>query len=89
MAGQIAPEVADERLQRLQVALNRDQAAFNAATLGKSCAVLLERQGKLDKQLIGKSPWLQSVIVSGDHEIGDLVEVTIIQAGPNSLMGVV
>jgi tRNA-2-methylthio-N6-dimethylallyladenosine synthase len=88
MADQIAPEIADERLQRLQAALNRDQAAFNAATLGKSCAVLLERDGKLAGQLIGKSPWLQSVIVSGDHAIGDLVEVTLTQAGPNSLMGV-
>jgi tRNA-2-methylthio-N6-dimethylallyladenosine synthase len=51
----------DERLQRLQAALNRDQAAFNAATLGRTCTVLLERKGKLPGQLIGKSPWLQSV----------------------------
>ncbi len=88
MADQVPPEVMDERLQRLQAALNRDQAAFNAATVGRRCAVLLERKGKLEGQLIGKSPWLQSVHLMGDAAIGDLVEVEIVEAGANSVMGV-
>ena len=75
----------DERLQRLQAALNRDQHAFNAATVGRTCTVLLERPGKLPGQLIGKSPWLQSVHLIGDHAIGDLVEVTLAAAGPMEL----
>ncbi|OQW79345.1 MAG: tRNA (N6-isopentenyl adenosine(37)-C2)-methylthiotransferase MiaB [Proteobacteria bacterium ST_bin14] len=87
MAGQIAPEVMDDRLQRLQAALNRDQAAFNAASVGRRCDVLLERKGKLEGQLIGKSPWLQSVHQMGDAAIGDLVEVEIVEAGANSVMG--
>ena len=78
----------DDRLQRLQAALNRDQAAFNAATVGRTCAVLLERQGKLPGQLIGKSPWLQSVHLVSDAGIGDLVEVTLAEAGANSMLGV-
>src|SRR4051812_3831688 len=57
--GFVAPEVMDERLQRLQAHLNRDQAAFNARTLGKACTVLIERKGKLPGQMLGKSPWLQ------------------------------
>ena len=85
---QVPEAVMDERLQRLQAALNRDQHAFNAATVGRSCTVLLERPGKLPGQLIGKSPWLQSVHLIGDHAIGDLVEVTLAAAGPNSLTGV-
>ena len=88
MDGQISPEVMDERLQRLQAALNRDQAAFNAATLGRRCTVLIERQGKLPGQMLGKSPWLQSVHLMTDARIGDLVEVEIVQAGPNSLAGI-
>ena len=88
MAGQVAPEVMDERLQRLQAALNRDQAAFNAASVGRRCTVLIERRGKLPGQWLGKSPWLQSVHVIGNHAIGDLVEVDLVQAGPNSLTGV-
>jgi tRNA-2-methylthio-N6-dimethylallyladenosine synthase len=88
MQDQIAPEVMDERLQRLQAALNRDQAAFNAATLGRTCDVLIERTGKLPGQMLGKSPWLQSVHLITDAQIGDLVEVEIVRADPNSLAGV-
>lgn len=87
MPDQIAAEVMDERLQRLQAALNRDQAAFNAATLGKTCTVLIERKGKLPGQMLGKSPWLQSVHLTTNARIGDLVEVDIIRADPNSLAG--
>ncbi|MFA5989043.1 MAG: tRNA (N6-isopentenyl adenosine(37)-C2)-methylthiotransferase MiaB [Sphingomonas sp.] len=87
MGNQVPLAVMDERLQRLQAALNRDQAAFNAATIGKSCDILLERAGKLPGQLIGKSPWLQSVVIEGDHAIGDLVRVEITDAAPNSLTG--
>ncbi|WP_083943112.1 tRNA (N6-isopentenyl adenosine(37)-C2)-methylthiotransferase MiaB [Sphingomonas soli] len=86
--GFIPGEVMDDRLQRLQAALNRDQAAFNAATLGKTCQVLIERKGKLPGQMLGKSPWLQSVHLMTDAAIGDLVEVEIVRADPNSLAGV-
>jgi tRNA-2-methylthio-N6-dimethylallyladenosine synthase len=85
--GFVSAEVMDDRLQRLQSAINRDQAAFNAATVGRTCAVLLERPGKLPGQLIGKSPWLQSVHLLTDAKIGDLVEVEIVRADPNSLAG--
>ena len=88
MDEQIAPEVMDERLQRLQALLNEQQYAFNQQTVGRTTDILLERQGKLEGQLIGKTPWLQSVhIISPDLQIGDLVDVEITQAGPNSLTG--
>ncbi len=88
MDGAVPEEVMDDRLQRLQAALNRDQAAFNAATLGRRCSVLIERKGKLPGQMLGKSPWLQSVHLMTDAAIGDLVEVEIVRADPNSLAGV-
>ncbi|NVD27969.1 tRNA (N6-isopentenyl adenosine(37)-C2)-methylthiotransferase MiaB [Parasphingorhabdus flavimaris] len=88
MDDQIAPEVMDERLQRLQALLNEQQYAFNQQTVGRTTDILLERQGKLDGQLIGKTPWLQSLhIISPDLKIGDMVEVEIARAGPNSLTG--
>ncbi len=87
MADQVAPEIMNERLQRLQAALNRDQAAFNAASVGRVCDVLVERDGKLPGQRLGKSPWLQSVHLHRDFAIGDLVPVVITAAGPNSLSG--
>nr|WP_295671096.1 tRNA (N6-isopentenyl adenosine(37)-C2)-methylthiotransferase MiaB [Sphingomonas sp.] len=88
MDDQIAPEVMDERLQRLQAALNRDQSAFNASVVGRTCTVLIERKGKLPGQMLGKSPWLQSIHLMTDAKIGDMVEVDITRADPNSLAGV-
>jgi tRNA-2-methylthio-N6-dimethylallyladenosine synthase len=68
--------------------LNRQQAEFNAATVGRTTQILLERKGRPPGQLIGKSPWLQSVVVTAPElSIGDLVNVDIISAGPNSLAG--
>ena len=89
MPDQVPAAVMDERLKALQAALNRDQAAFNAASVGRSCDVLIERPGKLPGQWLGKSPWLQSVHIVGDHAPGELVRVTLAQAGPNSLAGTV
>ena len=85
MDGQIAPEVMDERLQRLQAALQRSSLAFNQATVGHTCEVLVERHGRKPGQWLGKSPWLQSVHFEGNAVIGDLVTVELTEAGPNSL----
>jgi tRNA-2-methylthio-N6-dimethylallyladenosine synthase len=85
MDGQVPIEVMDERLQRLQAVLNASQLAFNQASLGQRCTVLVERKGKHPGQWLGKSPWLQSVHFTGEAAIGDLVEVELIEAGPNSL----
>jgi tRNA-2-methylthio-N6-dimethylallyladenosine synthase len=88
MADQIAPEIMDERLQRLQALINSQQSAFNAASVGKRTDVLLERKGKLAGQLIGKSPWLQSVhVISPYTSVGDMIHVDLVSAGPNSLAG--
>ncbi|WP_374943481.1 tRNA (N6-isopentenyl adenosine(37)-C2)-methylthiotransferase MiaB [Sphingomonas sp.] len=88
LPGQIPAEVMDDRLQRLQAALNRDQHAFNRASVGRTCPVLIERSGKLPGQMLGKSPWLQSVHLVTGGQIGDLVDITLATAGPKSLSGV-
>ena len=87
LADQVAPAVMDERLQALQAALARDQAVFNAASVGRRCDVLLERLGRRPGQLLGKSPWLQSVHVVTDAQLGDIVTVDLVAAGPLSLTG--
>jgi tRNA-2-methylthio-N6-dimethylallyladenosine synthase len=88
MDGQIAAEVMDERLQRLQARIGHHQHAFNRASVGRTCDVLVERTGRHPGQCLGKSPWLQSVWFEGTAAIGDLVPVTLAEAGPNSLKGV-
>ena len=87
MDGQVSRGVMEERLQRLQAALGRHHLAFNQASVGKRCAVLVERTGKKPGQWLGKSPWLQSVYFEGEAAIGDLVEIELAAAGPNSLAG--
>ena len=88
-SGQVAPEVMDERLQRLQGVLDRHQKAFMQSRVGLTCAVLLERPGRHEGQLVGRSPWLLPVNVDGSGgAIGDIVTVTIDRAGPNSLFGI-
>ena len=87
MEDQIAPEVMDERLQRLHDRINTHQIAFNRASIGRETGVLIERKGRYPGQMIGKSPWLQSVHVESDATPGDIVEVTLTSAGPNSMSG--
>ncbi|MEP6868778.1 MAG: MiaB/RimO family radical SAM methylthiotransferase, partial [Novosphingobium sp.] len=85
MADQIAPQVMDERLHRLQASLQRHSLAFNQASVGRRCQVLIDRHGRQPGQWLGKTPWLQSAYFTGDGAIGDLVEVELLEAGPNSL----
>ena len=87
MEGQIAPAVMDERLARLQAAVAVGQLAFNQASVGRVCEVLVERHGKRPGQWLGKSPWLQSVHFIDEAAIGDLVTVELLEAGPNSIVG--
>jgi tRNA-2-methylthio-N6-dimethylallyladenosine synthase len=87
MDDQVSAAVADERLQRLQALITSQQLAFNQASVGRRTSVLLERRGKRPGQLIGKSPWLQSIHLETSAAIGELIEVEIVSAGPNSVAG--
>jgi len=88
MDAQIAPELMDERLQALQALLNEQQHRFNLASVGRFTDILIERDGKRPGQKLGKSPWLQSVIVENGPEAGSLLPVEIVSAAPNSVVGV-
>jgi tRNA-2-methylthio-N6-dimethylallyladenosine synthase len=89
MEDQIPREFMDERLQRLQERINSHQLAFNRSKVGTDSEVLIERKGKLPGQMIGRSPWLQSVHVETSAQPGDIVGVTLVAAGPNSMTGAV
>jgi tRNA-2-methylthio-N6-dimethylallyladenosine synthase len=89
MEDQIPREIMDERLQRLQERINSHQLAFNRSKVGTDSEVLIERKGKLPGQMIGRSPWLQSVHVETSAQPGDIVGVTLVAAGPNSMTGAV
>ncbi|HEX4761192.1 MAG TPA: tRNA (N6-isopentenyl adenosine(37)-C2)-methylthiotransferase MiaB [Sphingomicrobium sp.] len=87
MEDQIPREVMDERLHRLQERIAAHQLAFNRSKVGADTQVLIERGGKLAGQMVGRSPWLQSVHVETGARPGDMVGVTLVAAGPNSMTG--
>jgi tRNA-2-methylthio-N6-dimethylallyladenosine synthase len=85
---QVSEHTKSQRLARLQKLLAEQQSEFNQACTGRVLDVLLEKPGRLEGQLIGRSPYLQSVFIdAGDREIGDIVKVHIESVGPNSLTG--
>jgi tRNA-2-methylthio-N6-dimethylallyladenosine synthase len=68
--------------------LSDQQAAFNESMIGRTLPVLFEKPGRMDGQLHGRSPYLQSVHVDGPAElIGQVGEVRIEAASRNSLSG--
>ncbi len=85
-AAQVPEPVKAARLGRLQAVLAASQSAFNAACVGRDLAVLLEKPGRRAGQLIGRSPYLQSVHMDADAaRIGEIVTARIVSAGPLSL----
>jgi tRNA-2-methylthio-N6-dimethylallyladenosine synthase len=83
---QVAEDVKTERLARLQALLLEQQQAFMQSLVGRQMDVLLEKPGRMPGQLIGRSPWLQSVNLDAmSSQIGDIIRVRITAAGPNSL----
>jgi tRNA-2-methylthio-N6-dimethylallyladenosine synthase len=87
MEDQIPREIMDDRLQRLQARIGEHQLAFNRCKVGVDTQVLIERRGRRNRQMIGRSPWLQSVHVETDAQPGAIVDVTLVAAGPNSMAG--
>ncbi|TCQ11756.1 tRNA-i(6)A37 thiotransferase enzyme MiaB [Rhizobium sp. PP-F2F-G36] len=83
---QVPEDIKAKRLETLQALLLEQQRAFNESCIGRTIDLLLEKPGRMPGQLIGRSPWLQSVNVDAKGvEIGDIIKVRITAAGPNSL----
>ena len=83
---QVDEAVKSERLQALQALLTEQQRAFNRSCEGQTMSLLLERKGRFDGQLVGRSPWLQAVQVEAPESmIGQIATVHISKIGTNSL----
>jgi tRNA-2-methylthio-N6-dimethylallyladenosine synthase len=89
MEDQIPREIMDDRLQRLQERINTQRLAFNRSKTGCETQILIERKGKHESQMIGRSPWLQSVHVETEAQPGEIIDVTLIAAGANSMAGAI
>ena len=85
---QVEEVVKNERLQKLQALLTQQQREIQNSMIGRQVDVLLERKGRLEGQLTGKSEYLHAVHVTHPHgKIGDIVRVLIVGSETNSLSG--
>jgi tRNA-2-methylthio-N6-dimethylallyladenosine synthase len=88
MGEQVSEAVKSARLSALQALLGQHARAFNESKARQTIPVLFAGPGRKPGQLIGKTPWLQSVYVEGKPRlIGRIVEVRIIEGYANSLAG--
>ena len=86
--GQVPEQVKSDRLAALLQQLSRQQRSFNDACVGQVLMVLLEKPGRHDGQIVGRSPYLQSVhVAAAEEKIGEIVPVLISCATANSLSG--
>jgi tRNA-2-methylthio-N6-dimethylallyladenosine synthase len=89
MEDQIPRDVMEDRLRRLQERITANSTAFNQSKVGSDTQILIERTGRRHGQMIGKSPWLQSVHVETAASIGDLLDVMLVAPLPNSMTGAI
>lgn len=84
----VSQDIKSRRLSELQCLLDEQRRQFNQACVGKVLPVLFEKPGRHPGQIVGKTPYLQSVQVDGDMaKIGTSVPVLITEAGSNSFFG--
>lgn len=89
--GSIVPEtVKDARLHELQALLFQQQLDYNRQAVGKTMQVLFDRKGDKQGQLLGKTPWMQSVYVTAPERLfGQMMDVTIEKAFQNGMAGTI
>ena len=88
MEPQLDENLKSERLAEAQALIASYQTKYNNSFLGKNLQVLLEKTGKHQNQLVGKSQYMQSVHLKAPGElIGQIVTVKIDKIMSNSLTG--
>jgi len=87
---QIPQNIKSERLKLLQDILKQQQLEFNNQSKGKIVSILIERKGREIDQLVGKTPYMQSVFfknIENKCKIGDFIDVKIDTIKVNNLSG--
>ena len=80
--------IKKERLTVLQDVIRQHQYSFQKNLVGKTLSVLVEKKGRIEGQVVGKSPYLQPVFFSGASAlIGKIVDINITGSESNSLSG--
>ncbi|MEO9518010.1 MAG: tRNA (N6-isopentenyl adenosine(37)-C2)-methylthiotransferase MiaB [Paracoccaceae bacterium] len=85
---QVDQAEADDRLQRLQALITKQQRQVQDNMVGKTVSVLFEKPGRLEGQMGGKSEYLHAVHVDNAPVArGTIAPVKIVSSSTNSLAG--
>ncbi|CAO5679193.1 MAG: tRNA-2-methylthio-N(6)-dimethylallyladenosine synthase [Holosporales bacterium] len=85
---QVPDDVKAERLQRLQNLIMDQQLTFNKSFVDKIELVLFDRIGNRPGQIIGKTPYMQSVPIEAPARlVGQILPVKISSVTASSLKG--
>ena len=88
LPNRIPDALASERLTALQNLLRAQSTDFNRACVGRELDVLFDRPGRHPGQVLGRSPYMQSVIVDDPSvAIGDRALVTVTAGHGSSIEG--
>ncbi len=88
MSDQVPENVKAARLAALQALLGQQAREFNLSKVGATVPVLFAEPGRKPGQVVGKTPWLQSVYADGPLRlIGRIVDTRLTEGHANSLAG--
>lgn len=88
MEQQVPEEIKVVRLAELQNLISEQQLKFNQTFKDKTIKVLVDKTGKKEGQLSGRSEYMQSVYFEGSEELqGTMCDVKIEHTFTNSLKG--
>lgn len=84
---QVPEAVKTERLATLQALLGQQQHSFNLSLVGTIQPVLIMEASKRPGIMFGKTPFWQSVLVTGNAAPGSISPVLMEEAAPGTLHG--
>jgi tRNA-2-methylthio-N6-dimethylallyladenosine synthase len=83
--------IKSSRLQEVQDLLKLQQMEFNRKSINSTLNVLVLKNGKKNKQYLGRSPFNQSIYFNSDDNnlIGSTIDINVTEAFQNSLTGII
>ncbi len=86
---QLPEDLKSERLYRLQALIAEQQQAIQDSMVGRDVSVLIEKAGRFEGQMVGKSEYLHAVhVLDQTIPVGEIVKVRITESNRNSLTGI-
>ncbi len=83
--------IKSSRLQEVQDLLRLQQMEFNKKSINSTQNVLVLKNGKKNRQYLGRSPFNQSIYFYSDNNnlIGSTIDINVTEAFQNSLTGII